>query len=154
MLLFEIVGVTSIELTYYVGFSILTSEEKKNSLGFYKIVMIFRSVKTITQRWLWLTGISNWWILSSMFSLNYCFSVQFHISKNVKAKCNTDCKVKEKYYQEVDGKEKNSYEVDGNNKEVKEVKSKKLVNNIVKSWENVVESTSKESYVEVVVQFW
>jgi hypothetical protein len=63
---------------------------------------------------------------------------QFHISKNVKAKCNTDCKVKsknfkEKYYQEVDGKEKDSYVVDGNDKDAKEVKSKELVNNIVKS---------------------
>jgi len=44
--------------------------------------------------------------------------------------------------------------VDGNDKDAKEVKSKELVNSIVKSWENVLESPSKESYVKFVVQFW
>lgn len=44
--------------------------------------------------------------------------------------------------------------MDGNDKDAKEVKSKELVNNSVKSWENMLESPLKESYVEVIVQFW
>jgi hypothetical protein len=40
----------------------------------------------------------------------------------------------------------------GKDKEVKEVKSSELVDNIMNTWDNVVESPSKELYVDVVVQ--
>lgn len=42
--------------------------------------------------------------------------------------------------------------MDDKSKDVKEVKSTELVNNIINVWENVVESSLKEKYVEVVVQ--
>jgi hypothetical protein len=61
--------------------------------------------------------------------------------------------VKENDSQEVDRKEKDSQEVDGKEKDVKEVKFIELVINIMKVWKNVVESTSKESYVDAIVQF-
>jgi hypothetical protein len=40
----------------------------------------------------------------------------------------------------------------GKDKEVKEVKSSELVDNIMNTCDNVVESPSKELYVDVVVQ--
>jgi len=43
--------------------------------------------------------------------------------------------------------------MDMNDKEVKEMKSNKLVDSIMKVWDNVVEYPSKESYVDIIVQF-
>jgi len=56
-----------------------------------------------------------------------------------KTRCKKDCKLKSKDAKKVD---------------VKEVKSTKLCNTIMEAWENMVESSSNESFVEIVVKFW
>jgi hypothetical protein len=56
-----------------------------------------------------------------------CFGI--HISKHVKARCKTYCKVKALNY-----------------KEGKEVKSKDVWKTIIDAWQAIVESESKETY--------
>lgn len=43
--------------------------------------------------------------------------------------------------------------MDDEEKDTKEVKSMKLVKNIMKVWGNMIESSSKEPFVESIVQF-
>jgi len=66
----------------------------------------------------------------------------FHIRKNVRVKCITDCRVKLKL---------KDVKVYGN--EVKEVKASDVVNKIMRVWDNVVESPTKDSYASVVMRF-
>jgi len=64
----------------------------------------------------------------------------FHIEKNVKAKCITDCRVKAKVVE----------------KEVKEANDEKhcdLVRKIVSVWREVVDSPTEDSYASALLKF-
>jgi len=70
----------------------------------------------------------------------------FHIRKNVRANYITGCRVKLKPKDvKVDGKEV---------KTLKDAKASDIVNNIMRAYDDVVESSIIDSYASVVMRFW
>jgi transposase-like protein len=69
----------------------------------------------------------------------------FHIGKNVRAKCITNCRVKAKHKDaEVDEKEV---------KEAKEEKHSDVVDKIMRAWKDLVKSPTEDSYVSALLKF-
>jgi len=66
----------------------------------------------------------------------------FHVGRNVRAICITDCRLKP-----------NVVKVDGKKNVVNEVNPSKIVDTIFRAWENVVECPTQESYASNVMQF-
>jgi hypothetical protein len=142
MPLYEILGVTSTDKTYSIGFSFLTSEKNENfSWDLQMLLDLLKSKDNMPKVIVTDKDTTLMNDVAVIFPKSTTILCQFH-ARNVRAKCI-------KYYIV----KSNDVKVDGKDKQVNEVKSSKLVYNIMKLWDSVVESPSKESYVDVVVQF-
>jgi len=135
MSLFEIVGFTSTNMTYYVAFSFLTVEKEDNFTWVLQMLLQLLNLKedmskvVVTDRDIALNVVTI--VLPEITAL-LCY---FHDSRNIIAKCIKDCRVKPKGCQS--GWEE---------KIVNEVKQSYIVNDIMRASNEVVESPSKESY--------
>jgi len=82
----------------------------------------------------------------AQFSLKHtpCF-VFFHIGKNVRAKCITDCK--------VHPKSPKGAKVDKKELKKNKVKNREVVEKVVIAWRELVESPTEESYASNLLKF-
>jgi len=140
MSLFEIVGVTSTNMTYFVAFAFLASEKKGKFTRVLEMLVGLLSSKVNMPKVV-VTYRDNYDVAKVLPETNtlLCY---FHIGKNVRVKCIMDYKVKLK-----------PKDVKVNGKEVKEAKASDVVNNIMRSYEDVVESPTKYSYTSAVTRF-
>jgi len=74
-----------------------------------------------------------------------CFVFFFHIEKNVKATCITDCRVKPKPPKDA--------KVDKKEMKKDKEKNKDVVEKIVSAWKQLVESPTEESYAGALLKF-
>jgi hypothetical protein len=129
MPLFEIVGVTSTELNFNVGFAFLKNEKEDNFKWALETCLSLLKSKeagpkvVVTDRDKSLMNAVEIALPNSTALL--CL---YHISKNVRAKFKTLCTAKDH-------------------------KMEQLLDTLTFQWESVVESTSKESYIDAVVEF-
>jgi len=134
MPLFEVVGLTSTEMTYTAGFAFLTREKEDNfTWALQECANLLKCKKQtlkviVTDRD---TGLMN--VVANIFPKSTALVCEFHILKNVRARCILDCKVKDS--------------------KGKHVKSSDLVNTIMNAWEVIVSSSSEELYADAVLQF-
>jgi len=95
MPLFEIVGVTSTNMTYYVAFSLLASEKECNFTWVLEMLVGLLSSKlnmpkvVVTDRD---NALMN--VVAKVLPETAILLCYFHIGKNVRAKCIIDCRVK------------------------------------------------------------
>jgi len=91
--MFEIVGVTSIDLTYSVGFGFVTHEKEEN---FVWVLQMMRKLLTskmnmpkvvVTNKD---TSLMN--AVAIVLPKSYAIFCYFHVKKNVKARCILDCR--------------------------------------------------------------
>ncbi|GAU30678.1 hypothetical protein TSUD_39020 [Trifolium subterraneum] len=129
MPLFEIVGVTSTEMSYNIGFAFIANEKEENFTWVLEMCLTLLKCKdtvpkvVVTDRD---TALMN--AVAKIFPNSTALVCQYHIYKNVRAKCKSLCSSKD-------------------------VKSKQLWNTVMGAWEEVMYSPSEESYVDAVVQF-
>jgi hypothetical protein len=129
MPLFEIVGVTSTELNFNVGFAFLKNEKEDNFKWALETCLSLLKSKeagpkvVVTDRDKSLMNAVEIALPNSTALL-----CRYHISKNVRAKFKTLCTAKDH-------------------------KMEQLLDTLTFQWESVVESTSKESYIDAVVEF-
>jgi len=134
MPLFEIVGLTSTEMTYNAKFAFLTREKEDNfTWALQECANLLKCKKQmpkviVTDRD---TGLMN--VVANIFPKSTALVCEFHILKNVRARCIVNCKVKDS--------------------KGKHVKSSDLVNTIMNAWEVIVSSPSEELYADAVLQF-
>jgi len=136
MPMFEIVGVTSTDLTYSVGFGFVTYEKEEN---FVWVLQMMRKLLTsnmnmprvvVTDRD---TSLMN--TVANVLPESYAMNCYFHVQKNVKQRCILD-------YRYPLGK-----------KNGKEVKHGDVVKKIMSSWKVIVESSTQELYANALVEF-
>jgi len=84
-------------------------------------------------------------VVGNVLPETYHILYYFHIEKNVKAKCITDCRVKAK---PTDAKV-----VDKDMKEANDEQHCDLVKKIVRAWREVVNSPTKDSYASAWLKF-
>lgn len=139
MSLFEIVGVTSTKMAYSVAFAFFSFEQENNFTWALEMLVSLLTSKlnmpkvVVTDRD---TALMN--VIATVLPETYHILCYFHIDKNVKAKCITDCRVKVK---PTDAKV-----VDKDVKEANDEKHCDLVKKIVRAWKEVVNSPTKDSY--------
>ena len=136
MPMFEIVGVTSTDLTYSVGFGFVTHEKEENfvwvlqmmrkllmsKMNMPKVVMTDRD-----------TTLMN--TVANVLPESYAMNCYFHVQKNVKARCILDCK----------------YSLGKNNG--KEMKHGDVVKKIMRARKIIVKSPTQELYANALVEF-
>jgi len=134
--MFEIVRVTSIDLTYSVGFGFVTHEKEEN---FVRVLQMMRKLfmskmnmpkVVVTDRD---TTLMN--AVANVLPKSYAMNCYFHVQKNVKARCILDC----------------TYPF--GKKSGKEVKHGDVVKKIMRAWEVIVESPTQELYANALVEF-
>jgi len=139
MPLFKIVGVTSTKLTYSVAFAFLTYEKENNFIWTLEMLVGLLTSKRnmpkviVTDRDPALMKVVSEVLLKTDHVLCY-----FHIEKNVKARCVTDCRVNPKP-SKAKGVGKDAKEVDDD-------KHCELVKKIVTAWRVVVNSPTKDKF--------
>lgn len=131
MPLLEIVGVTSTDMTYSVGFAYLSSEIEDNFIWALEMCRsllcstdIFPKV-IVTDRD---NALMN--VVAKVFPTSTALLCQYHIAKNVRSKCKLLCKVVE-----MDPKKKKE-------------KQSELWDTVMRAWSCVVDSPTKEVYLE------
>ena len=136
MPMFEIVRVTSTNLTYSVGFGFVTHEKEENFVWVLQMMRKLLPSKmnmprvVVTDRDMFLTkAVAN--VLPKSYGMN-CY---FHVQKNVKQRCILDCRY-------PSGK-----------KNGKEVKHDEVVKKIISKWKVIVESPTQELYANALVEF-
>jgi len=136
MPMFEIVGVTSTNLTYSVGFGFVTHEKEENFVWVLQMMRKLLTLKTnmskvvVTDRD---TTLMN--VVANVLTESYAMNCYFHVKKNVKARCILD-------YRYPLGK-----------KDEKEVKHGDVVKKIMSAWKIIVESPTQELYANALVGF-
>jgi len=146
MPLFEIVGVTSTKMMYSVEFAFLSFEQDTDfTWALEMLVGLLTSTLNmpkvvVTDRDTALLNVVDKVLPEADRILCY-----FHIEKNVKAKCITDCRVKAK---SIDAKV-----VDKDVKEANDEKHCILVKKIVRAWRVVVNSPTQDSYAIAWLKF-
>ena len=121
-------------MTYNVGFAFLTSKKEENfTWALQECDSLLKCKKQIpkvivTDRE---TALMN--VVAKFFPTSSALVCEFHILKNVRAKCILDCRVKDS--------------------KGKHVNSSDLVNTIMNAWEVIVNSPSEELYADAVLQF-
>ena len=146
MPLFEIVGCTSTKMKNSVGFPFLHFEQEDNFTWALKMMKGLLSSKynmpkmIVTDRD---GALMN--VVAPVFPETYIMLCFFHIGKNVRAKCITDCRVKPKPPKDakVDKKELKK------NKE----KNRDVLEKVVSAWKELVESPTEESYASASFKF-
>nr|ABD32448.2 transposase, putative [Medicago truncatula] len=127
MPLFEIVGVTSTDMTYSVGFAYMTGEKEDNFTWALQMLLKLLKPKSdmpkvvVTDRDTTLMNVVAKFLPETSAILCY-----FHVGRNVRANIITNCIVKPKFVK-VDGKEKL----------VNEVKPNEIFDTIFRAWEKV-----------------
>jgi len=146
MPLFEIVGVTSTKMTYSVAFAFLSFEQENNFTWALEMLVGLLTSKLnmpkviVTDR---NTALMN--VVATVLPEIEHVLCYFHIEKNVKAKCITDCRVKTK---PTDAKV-----VDKDVKEANDEKHYDLVKKIMRAWREVVNSPMDDSYASAWLKF-
>ena len=146
MPLFEIVGVTSTKMTYSVAFSFISFEQENNFTWALEILVGLLTTKlnmpkvVVNDRD---TVLMN--VVANILPKTYHILCYFHIEKNGKAKCITDCRVKVK---PMDAKV-----VDKDVKEANDEKHCDLVKKIMRAWREVVKSPTEDSYASAWLKF-
>jgi len=139
MPLFEIVGVTSTKLTYSVAFAFLSFEQENNFIwALEMLVGVLTSKRNIpkvivTDRDPALMKVDAEVLPKTDHVLCY-----FHIEKNVKSRCITNCR--------VNAKPSKAKVVGKDVKEADDDKHCELVKKIVRAWRDVVNSPTKDSF--------
>jgi hypothetical protein len=127
MPLFEIVGVTSTEKNFNVGFAFLTNEKEENFIWALETCKsLFKGVMPkviVTDRD---KSLMN--AVETVFPNSTALVCRFHVYKNVRAKFKSLCRAKDQ-------------------------KMDELLNTLKFQWEAVVESTTEEAFTEAVVEF-
>jgi len=141
--LFEIVGVTFINMTCFVAFSFLASEKEGNFTWVLEMLVVLFFLELNMPKVV-VTNRDNALMndvakVLPKIAVLLCY---FHIGKNVRVKFIMDCRVKEK-----------PKDLKVNGKEVKEAKTSNVVKNIMRAWDDVVESPTKDSYTSTVTRF-
>jgi len=139
MPLFEIVGVTSTKMTHSVGFAFLSFERENKFIWTLEMLVGLLTSKRnmpkviVTDRDpALMKAVAE--VLPKMDHV-LCY---FHIEKNVKSRCITDCRVK--------AKPSKGKVVDKDAKEADDDKHCELVKKIVRAWRDVVNSPTKDSF--------
>jgi len=136
MPMFEMVRVTSIDLTYSVSFGFATHEKEENFFWVLQIMLkllksdINMSKVVVTDRD---TTLMN--AVITVLPKSKAILCYFHAGKNVKARGITDCK----------------YPL--GKKDGKEVKHSDVVKMIMRAWDVIVESPTQELYASVLLEF-
>jgi len=122
MPMFEVVGVTSTDLTYSVGFGFVTHEKEENFVWVLKMLRKLLTSKMnmpkviMTDR-----DMSLMKVVGNVFPKSYAMNCYFHVQANVKQGCILDCK-----YPLV-------------KKDGKEVKPRDVVKKIMRAWKAMVD---------------
>jgi len=146
MSLFEIVGCTSTKMTYSVGFAFLHFEQEDNFTWALNMVKGLLSLEDnmpkviVTDRD---GALMN--VVATTFLETYTMLCFFHIGKNVRAKCITDCRVKPKPSKDA--------KVDKKQVKKDKEKNRDVVEKIVSAWKELVESPTEESYASALLKF-
>ena len=136
MPMFEVVGVTSTDLTCSVGFGFVTHEKEENFVWVLKMLRKLLTSKMnmpkviVTDR-----DMSLMKAVGNVFPESYAMNCYFHVQTNVKQRCILDCKY-------LLGK-----------KDGKEVKHRDAVKKIMRAWKAMVESPTQELYANALVIF-
>jgi len=136
MSMFEVVGVTSTDLTYSAGFGLVTHEKEENFVWVLKMLCKLLTSKMnmpkviVTDR-----DMSLMKAVGNVFSESYAMNCYFHAQANVKQRCILDHK----------------YPL--GKKDGKEVKPRDVVNKIMRAWKAMVESPTQELYTNALVEF-
>jgi len=137
--LFEIVGVTSTKMTYSVVFVVLSFEQENNFIWALEMLVGLLTSKLnmpnviVTDRDPTLMK-----AVANVLPKTYHVLCYFHIEKNVKSRCITDCRVK--------AKPSGAKVVDKDAKKADDDKHCELVKKIVRAWSDVVNSPTEVSY--------
>jgi len=137
MALFEIVGVTSTKITYSVVFAFLSFERENNFIWTLEMLVGLLTSKCnmpkviATDRDPTLMK-----VVAEVLPKTYHVLCYFHIEKNVKSRCITDCRVK--------SKPSKGKVVDKDVKEADDDKHCELVKKIVRAWRDVVNSPTED----------
>jgi len=132
LLLLEFVGNTSTQLTFSIGFAYMMYEKEEHvtwalercrellhSKDLYpNIVVVDRD-----------NALMN--VVDIVFHEATALLCEYHIERNARAKCKTDCKVK-----------------DLKGKDGKDIKPNSTVKTIMRAWEDTVDSDTEEAYVD------
>ena len=125
--LLEFVGVTSTYLTYSIAFAYMMSEKEESvTWALEKCRGLFKSVNMSPE--VVVTDRDNALMkaVDEVFPKATTLLCEYHIGKNVRARCKTDCKVKE-----------------GSN-----IKPMEVVNAIIDVWEPIVFSQTEQEYMD------
>jgi alpha-glucosidase len=134
---FEIVGVTSTEKTYSVGFAFLTNEKEENFAWALQMCVSLLRSKDITPKVIVTdrdTTLMN--AVAEVFPNSVALVCSYHVKKNVKAKCKRLCQIK-----------------DGEIKDGKKVKQTDVWDTVMDYFENVLDSPIEEQYVDAILEF-
>jgi DNA-directed RNA polymerase subunit L len=134
--MFEIVGVTSTDLTYSVGVGFVTHEKEENFVWVLQMMLKLLKSKINMPKVVVIdrdTTLMN--VVATVLPESKAILCYFYVGKNVKAKCITDCRY-------VLGK-----------KDRKEVKHGDVVKTIMRAWDVIVESPTQELYASALVEF-
>jgi len=136
MPMFEVVGVTSTDLTYSVGFGFVTHEKEENVVWVLKMLRKLLTSKMnmpkviVTDK-----DMSLMKVVGNVFPESYAMNCNFRVQANVKQRCILDCK----------------YPLE--KKDGKEVKPHDVVKKIMRAWKAIVESPTQELYANALVEF-
>jgi uncharacterized membrane protein len=129
MPLFEIVGVTSTNMSYCVGFAFIMNEKEENFTWVLETCLSLLKSKEIVPKVIVTDrdkSLMN--AVVQVFPNSKALVCRYHVSKNVRAKFKVLCSEKDQTMQQ-------------------------LLNTLTYHWESIVESTSEDSYSDAVVEF-
>ena len=136
MPMFEIVGVTSADLTYSVGFGFMTHEKEENIVWVLQMMRKLLTSKMNMPRVVVTDiDISLMKEVANVFPETYAMNCYFHVQKNMKQKRILDCR----------------YPLRKKNR--KEVKHGDVVKKIMSKWKVIVESPTQKFYANALVEF-
>jgi len=136
MPMFEVVRVTSTDLTYLVGFGFVTHEKEEKFVWvlkmWHKLLMSKMNMPKVivTDK-----DMSLMKAVGNVFPESYAMNCYFHVQANVKQRCILDCK----------------YPL--GKKDGKEVKPRDVVKKVMRAWKAMVESPTQELYANALVEF-
>ncbi|GAU13383.1 hypothetical protein TSUD_126790 [Trifolium subterraneum] len=129
MSLFEMVGVTSTEESYNVGFAYIANEKEDDfTWALETCLSLLKSKDTVPKVIVTDRDKSLMNVVAKVFPNSTALLCRYHVYKNVRAKFKALCTAKEQNMGQ-------------------------LLNTLACQWESVVESTSEQSYIDAVVEF-
>jgi len=136
MPMFEVVGVTSTDLTYSVEFGFVTHEKEENFVWVLKMLCkLLTSEMNMPKVIVTDRDISLMKAVGNVFPESYAMNCYFHVQANVKQRCILYCK----------------YPL--GKKDGKEVKPRDVVKKIMRAWKAMVELPTQELYAIALVEF-